>query len=192
MFKLSVIGCSPCLGQIFDPDEWIKENQTVYDSETAKKVMSCEKELLKKGDKGPCVKFLQDRLSLHGFSIVYNGGYGTFGPKTEKAVKNFQSYHKLKVDGKVGKETWSMLVYTPQALKVIEEKLPPKQKEEIKEKIQKKEPTENIKVADSETGKTEPGEDYFKKTRAKKFDWKKTAGLLAVGVGVMSLLKKEG
>jgi peptidoglycan hydrolase-like protein with peptidoglycan-binding domain len=34
---------------------------------------------------------------------------GIFGPKTKKAIEEFQAKNNLKVDGKVGPKTWSML-----------------------------------------------------------------------------------
>ncbi|MDP9020786.1 MAG: peptidoglycan-binding protein [Actinomycetota bacterium] len=39
----------------------------------------------------------------------YSSGPGTFGPKTEAAVKQFQRSVGLEVDGKVGPDTWKAL-----------------------------------------------------------------------------------
>jgi peptidoglycan hydrolase-like protein with peptidoglycan-binding domain len=48
-------------------------------------------------------------------SALKKGGYytatidGKIGPKTREAIKEFQKTNGLKVDGKVGKQTWSKL-----------------------------------------------------------------------------------
>jgi putative chitinase len=63
--------------------------------------------LLKKGDKNEDVKKLQVRLGVEPI--------GTFGPKTEEAVKQFQKANGLVDDGIVGGGTWAKLfpVSTP-------------------------------------------------------------------------------
>ncbi len=40
---------------------------------------------------------------------------GKFGPRTKKAIENFQEANELKIDGKVGPNTWDKLkeYYTP-------------------------------------------------------------------------------
>ena len=57
--------------------------------------------LLKKGSKGEDVKKLQEKLGVEAI--------GTFGPKTEAAVKAWQKANGLKDDGIVGDGTWSKL-----------------------------------------------------------------------------------
>lgn len=57
--------------------------------------------LLKKGSKGDDVKKLQEKLGVEAI--------GTFGPKTEAAVKAWQKANGLKDDGIVGDATWSKL-----------------------------------------------------------------------------------
>lgn len=62
---------------------------------------------LRKGDKGENVKVLQTMLNS-----VNNAGLdidGSFGGKTQTAVKNFQKTNKLEVDGVCGPKTWSKL-----------------------------------------------------------------------------------
>ncbi len=59
---------------------------------------------LKKGSKGDAVKTLQKLLG-NGLKID-----GDFGAKTETAVKQYQQIKLLKVDGIVGKNTWSLLL----------------------------------------------------------------------------------
>ena len=63
--------------------------------------------LLKKGDRNEYVRNWQMFLNLNG----YNCGSvdGIFGPKTEKAVKEWQKAHNLKADGIIGPKTWASL-----------------------------------------------------------------------------------
>lgn len=62
---------------------------------------------VKNGSHGDAVKLLQQTLSDFG----YDAGPvdGAFGPKTEKAVKEFQTDFGLTVDGIAGPKTWAML-----------------------------------------------------------------------------------
>jgi putative chitinase len=57
--------------------------------------------LLKKGSSGEDVKRLQEKLGVE--------SAGTFGPKTEEAVKAWQRSNGLKDDGIVGDATWGKL-----------------------------------------------------------------------------------
>jgi putative chitinase len=57
--------------------------------------------LLKNGSKGEDVKKLQEKLGVEAI--------GTFGPKTEAAVKAWQKSNGLKDDGVVGDATWAKL-----------------------------------------------------------------------------------
>jgi len=59
--------------------------------------------LLKKGDNNENVKLMQEKLGIS--PAVTN-----FGPKTEEAVKAFQTKHGLPADGIVGDKTWAMIV----------------------------------------------------------------------------------
>ena len=63
--------------------------------------------VLKLGSKGEEVRVLQRSLSLT--------ADGIFGPKTESAVKAFQSGHGLVADGIVGSKTWAALGVTDTA-----------------------------------------------------------------------------
>ena len=58
--------------------------------------------LLKKGDNNEQVKQLQVKLHLD--------PVGNFGPKTEEAVKIWQTAHGLTADGIVGDKTWEMIM----------------------------------------------------------------------------------
>lgn len=55
---------------------------------------------------GSDVKYVQQRLDKHGWTLKVDGYYG---PKTRDAVKTFQRHHKLTVDGVVGPKTWAAL-----------------------------------------------------------------------------------
>lgn len=57
---------------------------------------------LRKGDKGPEVKYLQEALQKAGYRIYVDGD---FGPATEKAVQWFQKKFYLEPDGVVGPQT---------------------------------------------------------------------------------------
>src|SRR5437868_6950318 len=55
----------------------------------------------------PTPKEIQQALKNAGF---YNGKVdGTIGPKTKKAIEEFQAQNGLKADGKVGARTWKLL-----------------------------------------------------------------------------------
>jgi len=62
---------------------------------------------VKKGSKGDAVRMLQQILTDFGYSS--DAVDGDFGPKTEKAVKEFQADFSLVVDGIVGPKTWAAL-----------------------------------------------------------------------------------
>jgi hypothetical protein len=68
------------------------------------------KRILKRGKKGPDIHILQAQLNQKGYGIIAEDAI--FGPKTEDAVKRFQTDHSspdgspLKVDGIVGPLTW--------------------------------------------------------------------------------------
>ena len=57
---------------------------------------------VKKGDKGTSVRWVQDKLNKVGFKLSVDG---SFGGKTDKAVRQFQKNKGLTVDGKVGAKT---------------------------------------------------------------------------------------
>lgn len=84
----------------------------------------CVKRVLKKGDKGTCVKRLQKVLNWQTGSKV--AADGTFGEKTKSMVKKFQKKgfpKKVKVDGVVGKSTWSNICYVGGPIEASKRKL---------------------------------------------------------------------
>jgi len=64
--------------------------------------------LLRRGDRLPSVVAVQLLLNRCGFSVSVDG---IFGPRTERAVKEFQGWRRLKTDGIVGPKTWKALNY---------------------------------------------------------------------------------
>ena len=67
---------------------------------------------LKVGDRGPQVELVQEALNYHigkGLKIAVDG---KFGPATETRVRNFQVFHGLVADGKVGELTMAKLFQT--------------------------------------------------------------------------------
>ena len=61
---------------------------------------------LSKGSKGEEVKTLQKTLNENGYHLDVDG---SFGAKTQAAVKDYQQKNGLTVDGVVGSSTWSAL-----------------------------------------------------------------------------------
>lgn len=66
-----------------------------------------EERILSKGKYGEDVKSAQMRLKASGY-LVGNAD-GIFGAETEKAVKALQKDYNLKVDGKIGPQTWVVI-----------------------------------------------------------------------------------
>ena len=62
-------------------------------------------------DVGVAVAEMQDLLRAHGYPIRADGD---FGWRTEQALKTFQRRSGLRVDGIVGKQTWTALKMTVQ------------------------------------------------------------------------------
>lgn len=63
--------------------------------------------VVRKGDKGEAVRYLQETLNKVGYDC--GGVDGIFGNKTFAAVKAFQADHGLNPDGVVGVNTWAVL-----------------------------------------------------------------------------------
>lgn len=63
------------------------------------------KPTLRRGSTGSLVEEIQAKLGVD----TTAGGQGTFGPKTEAAVRAFQRKHGLVPDGIVGPKTWAAL-----------------------------------------------------------------------------------
>ena len=65
--------------------------------------------ILRRGDRGSYVTLLQTKLIQLGYNLAPYGADGSFGAKTENAVRTFQTNANLEADGIVGKETWEAL-----------------------------------------------------------------------------------
>ena len=64
--------------------------------------------VLKKDSKGAAVKSVQQLLNAKGYSC--GTADGSFGSKTENALKKYQKATKLTVDGSCGAKTWTALI----------------------------------------------------------------------------------
>ena len=83
--------------------------------EAAKFVNACKKTVVRLGDAGSVVTFLQTHLDKHGHRLTRKGKPGQgidgiFGKMTDQAVRDFQRAEGLTVDGIVGPATWGTLV----------------------------------------------------------------------------------
>ena len=67
--------------------------------------------ILRKGDRGEDVRWVQRRLQMHGFDP--GAPDGIFGQRTHDAVVAFQNAHSLEVDGIVGPRTRTALAGRP-------------------------------------------------------------------------------
>jgi N-acetylmuramoyl-L-alanine amidase len=72
-------------------------------------------DVLRRGIRGEAVRDLQGRLGRSGLPSAPDDT-GDFGEGTERAVRAFQSRRSLRVDGIVGRQTWSSLVESGYAL----------------------------------------------------------------------------
>ena len=90
-----------------------------YDAEPKKtvtkeaKTVKIELSILKKGSKGEQVKTVQRILRMRGWKDGNGKALeidGSFGAKTEYAVKSFQKGKGVTVDGVVGEKTWTKLL----------------------------------------------------------------------------------
>ncbi|MBM7635026.1 peptidoglycan-binding protein [Geomicrobium sediminis] len=110
-------------------------------------------------DEGELVEDLQSKLQNKGFDPVYVDGI--FGPRTEEAVRDFQSAAGISVDGIAGPDTFGQLMYNdaPVANNNRSEEEPVAKEEEPAEETQSEEtvasestePTESTESSSSES-----------------------------------------
>ena len=84
-------------------------------AEVAKFVEACRDSVVRIGDRGPVVEFLQTLLDKDGHRLTRNrkpgaGIDGAFGKMTDRAVRQFQRDEDLSIDGVVGPATWNALL----------------------------------------------------------------------------------
>ena len=85
------------------------------DRQVAKFVEACRDSVVRFGDRGPVVEFLQTQLDKDGHRLTRNrkpgaGIDGVFGKMTDRAVRQFQRDEDLSIDGVVGPATWNALL----------------------------------------------------------------------------------
>jgi N-acetylmuramoyl-L-alanine amidase len=66
--------------------------------------------IYRRGDRGPEITDIQQRLAELGYLLTPEDTFGTFDESTEAAVRTFQRQRSLRVDGVVGPDTWGQLV----------------------------------------------------------------------------------
>ena len=86
----------------------VLENGSKFVSREAVATITIKVPPLKRGCKYEAVRALQAVLNLRGYDCGEPDG--SFGPKTETAVKAFQKAKGLDVDGIVGTDTWTVLL----------------------------------------------------------------------------------
>lgn len=74
---------------------------------TEKNRLGDKMDTVRRGSKGLVIRILQGVLNGRGYKVSIDG---IFGPQVEKALKSFQSSHKLAVDGICGPKTWNKLL----------------------------------------------------------------------------------
>lgn len=96
---------------------WLRHGFLPYieygDREEVKSTVSIELAVLRKGSKGAEVKTLQRLLKALGFKGKDNNVLaidGSHGSNTDYALRSFQQYKGLSVDGVCGKNSWSALL----------------------------------------------------------------------------------
>lgn len=97
----------------YDEDASGVENNTDSENENTTKeetTVNIELKVLKKGSLNKQVKTLQRILVAMGYDLGKNPIDGSFGAKTDAAVRKYQSDNKLASDGIVGEITWSKLL----------------------------------------------------------------------------------
>ena len=70
---------------------------------------------IRRGDKGPVVKYAQQLLMKAGYDLPKFGADGQYGAETVAAVKAFQKKNGLNQDGIIGQRTWAKLLDGKQA-----------------------------------------------------------------------------
>lgn len=88
---------------------WEGTSSSTASSTTTSTSTSGTKTVLRKGDKGADVKKMQELLLIRGYNLGASGADGDFGSATYEALKTFQKYHNLTVDGEYGPASRAIL-----------------------------------------------------------------------------------
>ncbi len=89
-----------------EDDEEEEEEDSEEEAPVSKSAGGLKPTTLRRGDRGPEIRNLQNALNGQGYSL---GVDGIFGAGTEQAVRDFQSNNGLRADGLVGAGTRSAL-----------------------------------------------------------------------------------
>jgi hypothetical protein len=93
-------------GRWIDPAPYL-EKDWVHPQGTC----SVELPILRSGDNGDAVRAMQILLAENGYKGRMNeNAFGSFGSKTENALKSYQKAVGLSVSGECDKETWTKLI----------------------------------------------------------------------------------
>lgn len=95
-------------GSWINPTPYLDKDYIEPKKEVA--TVNIELEILSKGAKGETVKALQRMLYAMGYDLGDKPIDGSFGAKTDAAVRAYQKKKGLVVDGYVGQATWSKLL----------------------------------------------------------------------------------
>lgn len=95
-------------GEWIDPAPYLDAD---YPVAPAVKYITLEVPVLKQGSKGETVKAMQILLDSYGYKDeMKESAYGSFGGKTDKALRRYQKDHGLAADGSCGPATWASLM----------------------------------------------------------------------------------
>ena len=99
--------------------EWGELKGVNYETGPADMITDPEENMtygtIRKGDKGPVVKYAQQLLMKAGYDLPRFGADGQYGAETVAAVKAFQKKNGLSQDGIIGQRTWAKLLDGKQA-----------------------------------------------------------------------------
>lgn len=99
--------------------EWGELKGVNYEAAPADVITDPEENMtygtIRRGDKGPVVKYAQQLLMKAGYDLPKFGADGQYGAETVAAVKAFQKKNGLSQDGIIGPRTWAKLLDGKQA-----------------------------------------------------------------------------